>query len=51
MEKSGNIVLTQEDLIAFQAGTVSDRIKGLWDLTFEGLQSKINAGEFTVTLE
>jgi hypothetical protein len=42
MEKNGSILLTEEDLNLFSKGQVSERIKTLWNLSFNELEEVIN---------
>jgi hypothetical protein len=46
LEKNGTIVLTQEDLEAYNQGLVSDRLKQLWQLSFEELQTIVNNANY-----
>lgn len=47
MEKSGKITLTQEDMLQYRQGTVSDRLRDFFlVLTYEELNKLILAGEY-----
>lgn len=48
MEKSGTITLLQQDLEEYYQGTVSDRVRELWDLTYDELKDIILTGSYTL---
>lgn len=47
LEKSGNVVLTKDDLILFSQGEVSPRLQETWGLTLEELKSIIHGNSYT----
>ena len=48
LEKSGIIVLTEEDLEEYNSGSVSERIKSLWNLSFDELRDIVLSNSFTL---
>lgn len=48
MEKNGSITLTPDDLACYNAGSVSDRLKALWGLSFEDLHKLFSENQVTV---
>lgn len=49
MEKSGSIVLTEEDLLLFRRGELSDRLRQDWGFnTVQELQQAISMGEVVI---
>lgn len=47
IEKSGNIMLTNDDLEKYNQGIVSDRISQTWGLSYEDLKEVIESKQFT----
>lgn len=47
LEKSGTILLTDNDIAEYRAGNVSDRITQTWGLSFEQLQDVITKNNYT----
>lgn len=48
MEKNGTILLTEEDLDEFKTGTVSQRVKETWDLSYDDLKKIIENKNYKV---
>ena len=48
MEKSGQLVLTDDDLKQYKEGKVSERIVTLWQLKYDELRQIINDGNYTL---
>jgi hypothetical protein len=48
LEKSGTIVLTNEDLQDLRLGLVSERVKSTWDLTLQQLQEIVEQNNYTI---
>lgn len=46
LEKTGNVSLTQEELIQIQMKNVPERLKQTWDLSLSELESIISAGNY-----
>lgn len=46
MEKSGRILLTQDDLASFYSGLVSDRVRDMWGISFEELRDIIQNNQY-----
>lgn len=47
MEKSGSVVLTEDDLKQYNEGVVSKRVSDTWGLAFNGLKDIIDRGMYT----
>jgi hypothetical protein len=47
LEKSGSILLTEEDILLAHQGIVSDRVKQTWGLTLVELQQVVNNNDYT----
>jgi hypothetical protein len=48
LEKSGHLLLTQEDLAEFAEGRVSKRVSETWQLTFDELKEYIENNKYEV---
>ena len=48
LEKTGNIRLTDEELIRIKSGDIPERIKLSWNLSLDELQSIILSGAYHV---
>lgn len=46
LEKQGKVVLTDEDLEAYNRGSVSDRIKRTWDLSLDELREVVDSQSY-----
>jgi hypothetical protein len=46
MEKSGSVVLTEDDLKQYNAGIVSKRVQETWDLSLDELRAVVEKGQF-----
>jgi hypothetical protein len=46
MEKSGSVVLTDDDLKQYNAGIVSKRVQETWDLSLDELRQVVEKGQF-----
>jgi hypothetical protein len=46
MEKSGSVVLTEDDLKQYNDGIVSKRVQETWDLSMDELRSVVEKGQF-----
>lgn len=49
LEKTGAVILTEEELIQAKLGTLPDRIKQTWDLSLEELSAIIQSGNYQTT--
>lgn len=47
LEKTGQLKLTEEDLVKAKSGEVSERVKQTWGLTLKELQEAINSKDYT----
>lgn len=47
LEKSGRLLLSQEDIDLISVGIIPDRIKE-WDLTLDELQALLASSEYTL---
>ena len=47
IEKSGSIILTEDDLRQYNVGVVSDRIRNTWGLSLADLKDVIESKQFT----
>jgi hypothetical protein len=47
IEKTGSIVLTEDDIQKYNQGIVSDRIYQTWGLSLEALKDVIEQKQFT----
>ena len=46
MEKSGSVVLTEDDLKQYNDGIVSKRVQETWDLSLDELRNVVEKGQF-----
>lgn len=49
LEKTGALVLTEEELIQAKSGTVPDRISKSWGLSLSELEGIIRSGNYKTT--
>lgn len=47
IEKSGSVVLTDDDILQYNRGIVSDRVAQTWGLSLEALKDVIERKQFT----
>lgn len=48
MEKSGALVLTEDDMAQYREGKVSERITALWQLRIEELRQVVEDENYTI---
>lgn len=48
LEKSGTIVLTQQDLDEFHLGRVTDRVESNWGLTYNQLMEIVTTNSYVL---
>jgi hypothetical protein len=48
IEKTGQVILTSDDLVQYQKGVVSDRIKNSWDFSLDQLKNIVENHEYRI---
>jgi hypothetical protein len=51
LEKDSKVVLTDDDIVEYRHGRVSDRVKETWGLTFEELQALVSSKQYTAVTQ